>query len=155
MVRYGHEAAFKIHLLGGEDSLTSVGQIASILKQVEADNIAAQQRAQNLNPELHGLEDVTARERRVAKEPNIGLQIFTLEVLRRHQQLDVVHPDHLALVLERKVGVDELLVHLVVVAPEADDEVVIVALVRALEVVEERTQELLLEKDHVFQLVLL
>jgi len=85
MVRYGHEAAFKVHLLGGEDALTSVIQIASILKQVEADNVAAQQRAQNLNPELHGLEDVTARERRVAKEPNIGLQIFTLEVLRRHQ----------------------------------------------------------------------
>ena len=66
-----------------------------------------------------------------------------------------MHPDHLALVLEREVGVDELLVHLIVVAPEADNKVVDVALVCALEVVEKRSQELFEEQKRVLQLVLL
>lgn len=122
---------------------------------MEADDVAAEQRFEDLHAELKRLEDVRARERSMTREADVCVQQFPLQIVRRQQQVGVVHPDHVLFLLDLKKLLGVFSIHITIRVPQLVSNGVYVRIVRALEVVEQWAQELLMVQEEVLQFVAL
>lgn len=86
------------------------------------------------------------------RESNIGIDVELLQVIRRHEQVRVVDPDHFALLLDLQKVQGISSVDCAIIMPQLGHQFVNVLTGRRFESVEQSAQLLLVEKQELFNL---
>ena len=101
-----------------------------------SNKVAAKETLQDLHPILESLVDIRARERRVDKETDIRVHISLLYVEGSQQQVDVMNPNHVTLLLDLDQVLWEYLIHLTICVPHFSILLIYFIFVISFEIVE-------------------
>lgn len=108
------ETAFFELMVEPKDAATCSVEVSSVLKEMEADEIAKDERPKYLPSVGEHLEDVRGRKGAVHEEAHVRIEVAPSQVSRQEQQVVIMDPDHLLVLLMLQDALCEFVVDILV-----------------------------------------